>query len=78
MEERLCYACVKVTEKVSQLSSFVWVDQTTLKALGTLHARTRRHTYGNQRLYLTQAGNEWCCPHPAWPGEFFPAVCRLI
>ena len=55
VETCLCYACVKVTEKVSQPCSFVWVDQATLKALETsacTHTHPPRHTYINQCIYI--------------------------
>ena len=50
VEKCLYYACVKVKEKVSQPSSFVWVDQTTLKALETSACtHTRRHAHIDTR-----------------------------
>lgn len=81
VETCLCYACVKVTEKVSQACSFVWVDQTTLKALGTsacTHTCPPRHTYRSQCIYIcikipcmhvNQSSDEGCCPHPVLPDE---------
>lgn len=81
VETCLCYACGKVTEKVSRPCSFVWVDQTTLKVLGTsacTHTCPPRHTYISQCIYIyikipcmyvNQSSNEGCCPHPVLPDE---------
>ena len=88
VETCLCYACVKVTEKVSQPCSFVWVDQTTLKALETsacTHTRPPRHTYINQCIYIyikipgmyvNQSSDEGCCPHPVLPDECSPVYLQ--
>ena len=88
VETCLCYACVKVTEKVSQPCSFVWVDQTTLKALETsscAHTRPPRHTYINQCIYIyikipgmyvNQSSSEGCCPHPVLPDECSPVYLQ--